>query len=1063
MTCRYTYKGKTYEAHEFDDLLRALPPAEAVQHVLGRGKSPAGWADTGNSRGTGVIPAAPFVNKTDAWVSLAIKRIIKLAVDEGYDRVAFVNGDQSAERYDLSKQIAALNYIQKPDGTFNVRALPTSRGAEWSRTIVPQGIDADKLSDYVGKEVAQKIINGEGEVQRDKTMTLSGLDLKVGGEGMKAFYDQIVPKVAKDVLRKLGGGSLTSIEMNTKGTVAVRRGVGGQVRQEAVGEPTKQPAFDITDSMREKAAGGLPMFSLREEERRKSPWLDSTNRVQFLPGKWLYRSIGQAATPLLTKIGMKAASPELQHELRQMKLVVQKAQETAAAVAHEAMKLSDEERQMVSDIIEQELDAGVTPPSHAVRLAAVMNQAMGTQTQELVRLGMLSEDAATRWDGKYLPRFYESKLRKQVGDAWADAVRRVTGRTSTMTGIKGKHLKGRGMWESIAAADLPSYEALGWEVRDPEYKPGDDEVQVWRDYTREERDKMGEIRDAGFRFVMGYMQTQKDIALGRMFAGMAADPKMSSRLQKDGWVQVPKTVVEGTGVKRYGKLAGRFVPQDVMSHLSQIEEASSEAWQMYRKAMSIWKEGKTVLNPVSHVNNIVGNLTMAHLAGVSYHRADKYIAAIKDFTWKVPMLTEAKDAGLFLGSMSHEELLNTLPEELKQLVAKGDSATMKGTKFVYNAMTFFLRKPMGAAYAAEDTFFRYLIYRDARTRGASPTESVDFANEFIFTYDNLPKGARLVRDFGIPFFAYTYKAIPALLHTSLVYPWRMAAPAALLWTANAAAYAIATGDDGDDWYERLRKYLNDPAHRKRAQEQEELERENLPPWMRGRTAMFMTQKTLRLGSDELTKLPLFIDVSRFIPGGDLFDVSPNAGGVPFPQPFTPSHPLFTIATGMLANKDLFTGKELVDSNDTNMEAATKRADWLWKQVSPAIAAGNAHWERGMNALAQASGGEIKWLPDPIAEKYTGIGRDGLPVQPHLAAAQTFGIKIRPIDLETSEKIQEGEKNKLLYGIEAEMRSLRRLNNLGALSDKTFDRANDLAIEKKDRLHDGLTVDGVAQK
>jgi hypothetical protein len=40
-----------------------------------------------------------------------------------------------------------------------------------------------------------------------------------------------------------------------------------------------------------------------------------------------------------------------------------------------------------------------------------------------------------------------------------------------------------------------------------------------------------------------------------------------------------------------------------------IEESQSEASQMYRKAVRIWKVGKTALNPLSHVNNIESNLT----------------------------------------------------------------------------------------------------------------------------------------------------------------------------------------------------------------------------------------------------------------------------------------------------------------------------------------------------------------------------------------------------------------------------------------------------------------------
>ncbi len=477
--------------------------------------------------------------------------------------------------------------------------------------------------------------------------------------------------------------------------------------------------------------------------------------------------------------------------------------------------------------------------------------------------------------------------------------------------------------------------------------------------------------------------------------------------------------------------------------------------------MAIWKMGKTAMNPVSHMNNVLSNLTMAHFAGVGYHRADKYVAAIKDFATAAPAIKEARDAGLFLGTMSDAELMNTLPKELQELAGKAESSTVKGAKRVFDLMTFFLRKPMGAAYQAEDTFFRYLIYKDARGRGLSPDDAIDYAQKFIFTYDDLPKGARMVRDFGIPFFAYTYKAVPALLSTALTHPVRFAAPAAALWAANAFAYAVAAGDDDDTWAEILSKYLNDEDFRKKVREQEKLERDNLPPWMKGTTAL-STPKAIRLGMDEVTKLPLFIDVARIIPGGDIFDVSPNAGGIPLPQPITPSHPLFSIATGMIANKDLWTGKELVDKNDTRIEAAEKRSEWMWKQISPAMAIGNYHWERGMNALAQASGGEIKWLPEFVAEDYTGVGRDRLPVQPGLAAMQTFGIKVRPIDIDKSIQMEGTMREKMIRDITAELRTLNRLNQDGVISDTRLEKERAKTEEKVQRLREGLTVDGDAR-
>ena len=56
------------------------------------------------------VPAAPFVGKTEAWVALALKRMIRHAAENGFDRIAWTTGEQQAERYDLSKQIDRVAY-----------------------------------------------------------------------------------------------------------------------------------------------------------------------------------------------------------------------------------------------------------------------------------------------------------------------------------------------------------------------------------------------------------------------------------------------------------------------------------------------------------------------------------------------------------------------------------------------------------------------------------------------------------------------------------------------------------------------------------------------------------------------------------------------------------------------------------------------------------------------------------------------------------------------------------------------------------------------------------------
>lgn len=803
-----------------------------------------------------------------------------------------------------------------------------------------------------------------------------------------------------------------------------------------------------------------PRFQRRQRGRETEGWVlsrDELGRFRFGAGAKAYRLVADVANNVLDRIGLKPVSEELGRAMRKMKAEVERAQRLTVDVAGKMKDLPEQERQMISDVIEGELKRGVKPPERVLMLAASLQSIMSEQSSELVRLGMLSPDAAGRWDGKYLPRFYEQKLGDEV-KSWAKAAKGLLGRQKTMQGIGGSSLKSRGMFEVIDVADLADWKAEGWEVRDAEFDPATDEtVTVWRDYTRRERDDMGEIRDSMFRFVMGYNKSQRDIALGRLYESLAKD--YASKKEKPGYVKVPDTKIEDTMARRYGKLAGMWVPAEVLDHLSAFDDSQrNELMKMYLKGLSLWKEGKTVLNPVSHANNILSNLTMAHFAGVSYWDIGKYAGAMRDLIKKTPMVDEALDAGLFGGTFNRAELLDQMPPQLKALAGMSESRLKKAVDTTWNAFSWFIRKPAATAYQAEDQFFRYLIYRDARTRGLDVEDAIDYSQNYIFTYDDLPKTARGLRDFALPFFAYTYKVVPPLVNTVLEKPWRYAAPAAALYTVNAMMYAMAAalgGGDDEDWWTVIRRYVTDPEFRNKARAMEEQERENLPPWMKGYSATLATPKAIRLGMDDVTNLPVFLDVSRVFPGGDLLDAHANAGGVPLLQPITPSNPVLNTLGVMLWNKDSFFGKDIVDKTDTSAEAAQKRLKWTYQQFTPAVAIGNYHWDRAMNVIANQTG-------QPILG-YTGISKDGLPVQPGFAAAQTVGIKIRPIDLELSAEIKESESNRLARDLDTKIRQIKRLEDKGAITGETADTEIEKLQQKKEFLKEGLTVEGKEKK
>jgi hypothetical protein len=306
------------------------------------------------------VPAAPFIGKTEGWLNLALKRIAMMAVEGGYDKVAFVNGEQSADRYDLSKQIQSIAY--SPEEKL-LDAWDNNRRKVMRREIT----DESQLEDYVGKEVAKRLLAQPLVMGKH---LLDGEDIKVGGEGMKAFYDQIVPQAITKLLPKLGGEKLGSVgvplpvgngektpagavqwvinvdgrEYNGYSDEGVARqelaelledGKNAELIDERNPEVSQQPGFDVTDKMRETVGQGLPMFSNRAADKAKSvatPEVRTSNRRQKLIGSTF-------ELPATGKVD--AARIKLQDDGLRMKRVIEAVEAKKGSKVSEAQNFYD--------------------------------------------------------------------------------------------------------------------------------------------------------------------------------------------------------------------------------------------------------------------------------------------------------------------------------------------------------------------------------------------------------------------------------------------------------------------------------------------------------------------------------------------------------------------------------------------------------------------------------------------------------------------------------------------------------------------------------------------------
>jgi hypothetical protein len=223
--------------------------------------------------GDNAVPDAPF---KDTWYQLALKRLTKYAADNGYERIGLTTGKQQASRFDLSKQVDEIAVpMVNEDGSRSVRIDPTS-GTSIKLMVDDKGIvtgygagstqfSGKKLSEVIGKDIADKVMKADADTK------FTGLDLSVGGEGMKKYYDEIYPKFL-DKYGKKYGASVGETQITT-----------GYSR-DADGIPAQRPSketiryLDITPQMKEGTSKGQPLFaatpllpatSLLDEEKRK--------------------------------------------------------------------------------------------------------------------------------------------------------------------------------------------------------------------------------------------------------------------------------------------------------------------------------------------------------------------------------------------------------------------------------------------------------------------------------------------------------------------------------------------------------------------------------------------------------------------------------------------------------------------------------------------------------------------------------------------------------------------------------------------------------------------------
>lgn len=196
-----------------------------------------------------VVPDAPL--KT-TWPEFAFKRMLRWAAENGFDRIAWTTGEQQADRYDLTHHINAIAAAKRGDG-WSLSGKKIDGG--W--IDLGAGIRDEDLTDYVGKDLAKKIIERGGG-------KFTGVDLKVGGEGMVGFYDKMLPAFVNKYTKKWGG-KVGQTYLAPTGAVKLLANDSAE-KAAAIGAAPVH-SLDITPAMRQAALAGQPLFSEAPDPR----------------------------------------------------------------------------------------------------------------------------------------------------------------------------------------------------------------------------------------------------------------------------------------------------------------------------------------------------------------------------------------------------------------------------------------------------------------------------------------------------------------------------------------------------------------------------------------------------------------------------------------------------------------------------------------------------------------------------------------------------------------------------------------------------------------------------
>ena len=317
--------------------------------------------------------------------------------------------------------------------------------------------------------------------------------------------------------------------------------------------------------------------------------------------------------------------------------------------------------------------------------------------------------------------------------------------------------------------------------------------------------------DAAFAVTNTILEQKKQLLKAqtlKLFADKFAKDAPPEGAEGLKWVRMSDESAGG-GIKKYGALAGKYVPEDVAKALAEAEMLGREMAKfnnMYFKLIDHIKVNVTVKNPFTHLYNFGSNMALAFLHG-DFNEAMKTTAAWmrgdKQFKrWE----TLANSLGLDSHLNDLEGLVKPLQSEAK------DGILTKALKEAYMAEGSWSGEKARYFYSMEDKVFKIARFKKnleiiAKDKGFDVNDFSKFSSDELkaamkdaqysyVDYSTHFNGTLKMFDkTGVwPFMHYTVKSTPMVLKAALKRPDRFLMMQAVLAFFGGSAWLGADNE-----------------------------------------------------------------------------------------------------------------------------------------------------------------------------------------------------------------------------------------------------------------------------